>query len=79
MKSYLFKVIIEQDENAYHAYCPVLKGCHTWGYTQQEALKNIKEAVEAYVMSLIKHCDEIPVEPQEQVQVLPEPLVAVTV
>jgi predicted RNase H-like HicB family nuclease len=79
MKSYLFKVIIEQDENAYHAYCPALKGCHTWGYTQQESLKNIKEAVEAYIMSLIKHGEEIPVEPKEQVQVLLEPLVVITV
>ena len=79
MKSYLFKVIIEPDENAYHAYYPALKGCHTWGYTQEEALKNIREAVEAYMMSLIKHGEEIPLELQEYVQVLSEPLVAITV
>jgi predicted RNase H-like HicB family nuclease len=36
VKSYAFRVVIEEDafENsrkAYHAYCPALKGCHTWG------------------------------------------------
>jgi len=50
MKSYVFKVIVEEDEfddgrKAYHAYCPALKGCHTWGHTYQEALANIQEAV----------------------------------
>jgi len=36
MKSYVFKVVVEEDETedrekAYHAFCPALKGCHTWG------------------------------------------------
>jgi predicted RNase H-like HicB family nuclease len=57
VKSYVFRVVIEDDametgEKAYHAYCPALKGCHTWGRTYDEALANVREAVELYVDDL---------------------------
>ena len=57
-KSYIFKVVIEEDafengNNAYHASAPALKGCHTWGHTHDEALTHIQEAVELYVEDLI--------------------------
>lgn len=84
MKTYIFKVVIESDNKedgtkAYHAFCPVLKGCHSWGYTQKEALANIKEAVEAYVEDLIKAGDPILSEVPQEVEVRQEPLVAITV
>jgi predicted RNase H-like HicB family nuclease len=73
MKSYLFKVVIEDDEfpdggKAYHAYCPALKGCHTWGYTPEEAKENIKEAVEGYIEDLIAHGEPVPADVLEQKQ-----------
>ena len=41
-----FPIVIEQDEdNVFIVSCPVLKGCHTYGYTYLEAMKNIKEAI----------------------------------
>lgn len=54
MKSYVLRVVVEEDttasaEKAYHAYCPALKGCHTWSHTYDEALANIREAVELYI------------------------------
>lgn len=54
MESYIFSVVIEEDafedgRQAYHAYCPAFKGCHTWGHTSEEALMNIQEAVELYI------------------------------
>lgn len=57
VKSHIFKVVIEEDwfedgRKAYHASCPALKGCHTWGHTAEEALANIREAVELYVEDL---------------------------
>lgn len=65
MKTYIFKVVIEEDsfpdgKKAYSAYCPALKGCNTWGYTPEEALANIKEAVEGHVECLIEHGEPIP-------------------
>ncbi len=44
MKNY--PVIIEQDGNGYVVSCPIFKGCYSQGNTIDEALKNIKEAIE---------------------------------
>ena len=42
-----FKVIVEQDEDGWFiAGVPAIPGCHTQGKTYEEAVKNIKEAVE---------------------------------
>ena len=54
MQSRVIRVVIEEDrfENgslAYHAFCPKLKGCHTWGHSPEETLANIREATELYV------------------------------
>ena len=44
------KVILEQGEDGYFvAYCPSLKSCWSQGSTEEEALKNIREAIELYL------------------------------
>jgi predicted RNase H-like HicB family nuclease len=44
------KVIIEKGENGFIvAHCPSLKGCWSQGKTEQEAIKNIKEAINLYL------------------------------
>ena len=55
------QVIIELDGTEFHAYCPALKGLHTSGNTEKEALDNAKDAAIAYIKSLIKHGDPIPI------------------
>lgn len=40
---------IEKDGDSFHAYCPELTGCHTFGATIDEALKNLKNAIELYL------------------------------
>lgn len=42
-------VIIEKDDDGYFAYCPQLKGCHTQGDTLDEAMENIREAIELHL------------------------------
>lgn len=84
MRTYVFKVVIEEDpfedgRMAYHAFCPILKGTSTWGYTKEEALKNIREVAEMTVESMIEHKERIPEEPTEEVKVFFGPSVAVTV
>jgi len=81
MKTYVFRVVVEPDEDRWFAYCPVLedKGGATWGYTRAEALKNIKEVVEMIIESLIEHGELVPEKPEAEVKISPEPLVAVTV
>ena len=66
VKSYIFRVVVEHDametgEEAYHAFCPSLKGCHTWGRSYDEALANVREAVELYVVDLRESGAKIPV------------------
>jgi predicted RNase H-like HicB family nuclease len=57
MKPHIFKVIVEPGEDRWFAYCPVLedKGAATWGYTKEEALKNIREVLEMTIESMIEH------------------------
>jgi predicted RNase H-like HicB family nuclease len=44
------KVIIEPGEDGYFvARCPSLKSCWSQGKTREEALQNIREAVELYL------------------------------
>ena len=76
MKNYIFNVVIEEDifpdgKKAYSAYCPALKGCNTWGYTPEEALANIKEAVEGYIECLIEQGKPIPADAIENETITP--------
>ena len=81
MKTYVFRVVLEPDEGRWFAYCPVLeeKGGATWGYTEEEALRNIREVIEMTIEGLIERGERIPEEPQAEVRISSEPLVAVTV
>ena len=50
--TYKINTVIEKDGHGYFAYAPELKGCHSQGDTLEEALENMKEAIELYVESL---------------------------
>jgi predicted RNase H-like HicB family nuclease len=62
MKTYVFRVVIEPDEDRYYADIPALPGCYSWGYTYEEALRNIKEAAELWVETLAEDGEPIPEE-----------------
>ena len=47
-----FNAIIEKDDYGYFAFVPNLKGCVSQGDTMEEALSNIKEAIELYIETL---------------------------
>jgi predicted RNase H-like HicB family nuclease len=58
-----YTVIFEaQAEGGYHALCPALPGCHSEGDTLDEAIANVREAIEAYLESLQAHGEPAPVE-----------------
>jgi predicted RNase H-like HicB family nuclease len=48
MQVYEFKVLLEPDEEAggYVVTCPSLPGCYSQGETVEEAMSNIREAIE---------------------------------
>lgn len=54
------RIVVEPDEDGFHAYCPGLKGVHACGATEEESVQNAKDAVNAYIHSLLKHNDPIP-------------------
>lgn len=45
------RVVLEYDPkvNSYAVYCPELPGCTSCGETEEEALRNIKEAIHLYL------------------------------
>ncbi len=50
---YNYTVILEKEpDGGYHAFCPILKGCHSQGDSFEEAIDNITEAIELYIESL---------------------------
>lgn len=60
---YNYTVILEREEDGgYHAFCPILKGCHSQGDTFEETIDNITEAIELYLESLKADCKPIPKE-----------------
>ena len=59
---YSFTVVIEPDEDGFHAFVPALPGCHTFGDTVDEARANIAEAIELHVASLLEDGEPVPFE-----------------
>ena len=47
------QVVITRGEDGYWvAECPSLRGCISQGATREEAMTNIREAIEGYVLAL---------------------------
>lgn len=62
-----YRIVLEQDEEGvYVAECPSLPGCVSQGKTRNEALKNIKDAIQGYLESLKNHNEPIPPSIEEE-------------
>jgi len=58
-----YRVIIEKDEDGvFVARVPDLPGCATEGKTRRELMKNVREAIQAYLEALKEHGDPVPIE-----------------
>ena len=89
MKSYTFKVVLEQDKwpdepdkaAFWRAYIPILeeKGVATFGETKVEALENLQVVLRMVIGSMFERGEAIPEEPSTEVQVSSYPRVAVNV
>ncbi|MFO7446989.1 MAG: type II toxin-antitoxin system HicB family antitoxin [Ignavibacteriaceae bacterium] len=55
-------VIYPGEDNFWVAECPSLPGCLSQGKTKDEAVKNIKDAINLYIQSLEE--DGLPVPPE---------------
>jgi len=64
-----FKVALEQDEDGmYTVTVPSLPGCISQGKTEDEALKNIKEAIDLHLESMAE--DGIPLQPSKTIKMV---------
>ena len=57
-----FKVFLERDEDyeGYVVTCPSLPGCYSQGHAVEEALANIREAIELVLEDMQANGEEIP-------------------
>lgn len=62
MTFYNFEIVVEKESNdeGYSAYSPTLPGCFSNGKTIEEARRNIREAIQQHIVSLLAHGQPIP-------------------
>jgi predicted RNase H-like HicB family nuclease len=62
MKTYLFQVEIEQEEDGrWSAWIEALPGCCAWGYSKDEALEAVKETAQAFLEVLVEKGEPLPI------------------
>ena len=61
MMVYRYRVILEPDpDGGYAVWVPALPGCVSQGETREDALANIREAIQCYIESALKHGESLP-------------------
>lgn len=64
MAQYQYTAVFEPaPEGGFVVTVPALPGLVTEGDTIEEARAMVKDAIRGYLESLVKHCEEIPIEP----------------
>lgn len=55
-----FVITLEEDEYGFIvASCPIIHGRHSQGQDRTEAIANITEVIQAYIESMVKHCEPV--------------------
>jgi len=62
MRFYHFEIVIEKeaDNGGYSAYSPSLPGCFSNGRSIEDARRNMREAIQQHVASLVAHDEPVP-------------------
>ncbi len=62
MKFYSFQIVIEKEpeDEGYSAFTPNVPGCFSNGKTIEEAKRNIRQAIEQHLASMLAHGQPIP-------------------
>lgn len=53
-------LIPDLESGGYVVEVPSLPGCYSQGETQEEAIANIREAIDLHIASLIAHGEDVP-------------------
>ena len=78
MKTYLFRVVLEPDEEGWHIFFPDWEeiGASTWGSTQEEAFIHIREVLEMIIEEFEEEGTPLPI--SDKMTVSEGPTVMVT-
>lgn len=62
MRFYSFQIVIEKEpeDEGYSAHSPTLPGCFSNGRTIEEARRNMREAIEQHIATLVEKSQPIP-------------------
>ena len=55
-----YKVALQHSDEGYSVSCPGLPGCWSQGETEEEALANIRDAIDLYIEDMIADGEEVP-------------------
>ncbi|MDA1313936.1 MAG: type II toxin-antitoxin system HicB family antitoxin [Acidobacteria bacterium] len=47
-----FLIEVHESDFGYDVSCPTLQGCHSQGATEEEAIENIRDAIQEYLAAL---------------------------
>ena len=47
-----YKVVLKKNDEGYSVSCPGLPGCWSQGTTEEEAIENIRDAIQEYVAAV---------------------------
>ena len=47
-----YKIVLEKSDEGYSVSCPGLPGCWSQGESEEEAIENIKDAIEEYLAAV---------------------------
>jgi predicted RNase H-like HicB family nuclease len=53
-------IVIEKDSDGYYAFCPQLQGCYTQGDTYEEALSNLRDAIQLHLEDRSERGEPLP-------------------
>lgn len=61
-KPHRFLIVVEPENEHYHAYCPAMGDFHSRGDTAEEAKANLIEELQHYLTDLARRGETLPVE-----------------
>ena len=77
MKTVVLKVSLNKEKDGrWSATVPNLPGCASWGYSEQEAMANIKDAAEVFIEDIIAAGENLQAV-AGPIEVIDEPAVAI--
>jgi len=60
MNKYPIEIFWSDEDEGYIALAPDLPGCNAWGHTEEEAIKELHDAMDAWISACDKSGEPVP-------------------